>query len=57
VTDSEWLTTNVPAVQRALESAQEELYALLGGVPDPEREQEVLAREVAKLRLKWRQGR
>jgi hypothetical protein len=30
--------------------------ALLGGVPDPEREQEALAREVARLRLKWRPG-
>jgi hypothetical protein len=56
VTDSEWLATNVPAVQRALESAQDELYALLGGEPNPEREQEALAREVARLRLKWRPG-
>lgn len=56
MTDSEWLATNVPAVQRALESAQDELYALLDGVPNPEREQEALAREVARLRLKWRPG-
>jgi len=56
VTDQEWLATNLPAVQRALESAQDELYALLGGEPDPELAQEALAREVAKLRLEWRPG-
>jgi hypothetical protein len=56
VTDQEWLAINVPAVQRALESAQDELYALLGGERDPGREQEALAREVARLRLKWRPG-
>jgi hypothetical protein len=53
-----WIDANASRVREALNSpeAQAALYRLLGGEPDPEREQEALAREVAKLRLKWRPG-
>jgi hypothetical protein len=53
-----WIDANAVRVSEALNSpeAQEELYRLLGGEPDPERQREALAREVARLRLKWRPG-
>ena len=53
-----WIAANAARVSEALNSpeAQEALYRLLGGEPDPERQREALAREVARLRLQWRPG-
>jgi hypothetical protein len=56
VTTEEWVAANRDQVAEALQAAQDELYALLGGKPDPEREREALAQEVARLHLKWRPG-
>jgi hypothetical protein len=53
-----WVDANAARVSEALTSpeVQEALYRLLGGKPDPERQREALAREVARLRLQWRPG-
>jgi hypothetical protein len=45
---------NAHAVSEALRAAEDELYALLGGERDPERQREALAAEVARLRLTWK---
>jgi predicted aminopeptidase len=42
---------------KALLNARGELYSLLGGQRDPEREREALAAEVARLRLTMRRSR
>ena len=47
----EWIKANQEAAARAILAASEALYALLGGVPDPKWEREVLEAEVARLRL------
>jgi hypothetical protein len=53
-----WVDANAQRINEALSSpeVQEALYRLLGGEPDPERRREILAREVARLRLQWRPG-
>jgi hypothetical protein len=50
----EWLRANQEAVAKALRAAQDELYAVLGGQPDPRRAREALAAEVARMRLTMR---
>jgi len=52
----EWIAENAPKAEQALSKpeVQEELYALLGGEPDPDSEREQLIREVSRLRLRWR---
>ena len=45
---------NAHAVSEALRVAEGELYLLLGGVRDRDREREALAAEVARLRLTWK---
>ena len=56
MTEAEWIDANAPEAAKALFAAQQELYALLGGVADLEREKELLAREIGRLRLTWRPG-
>jgi hypothetical protein len=56
MTEAEWIEANAPHAARALVSAQQELYALLGGLADPERERDVLAEEIGRLRVTWRPG-
>jgi hypothetical protein len=53
-----WVETNAQRVNDALSrpEIQDELYRLLGGEPDADTAREALAREVARLRLKWRPG-
>jgi hypothetical protein len=53
-----WVEANAQQVNDALSrpEVQDELYRLLGGEPDPDKVREALAREVARLRLKWRPG-
>lgn len=53
----EWIRANTEQAVKALLSARGELYALLGGQRDPEREREALATEVARLRLTMRRSR
>ena len=45
---------NAHAVSEALRAAEDELYSLLGGERDRDREREALAAEVARLRLTWK---
>jgi len=45
---------NARAVSEALRAAENELYSLLGGERDRDREREALAAEVARLRLTWK---
>ena len=45
---------NARAVSEALSVAEDELYGLLGGERDGDREREALAAEVARLRLTWK---
>ena len=45
---------NALAVSEALRAAKDELYSLLGGERDPDREREALAAELARLRLTWK---
>ena len=45
---------NARAVSEALRAAEDELYGLLGGERDRDREREVLAAELAQLRLTWK---
>jgi hypothetical protein len=53
----EWLRANQEAVAKALQAAQDDLYAMLGGQPDPRRAREALAAEVARMRLTMRRHR
>jgi hypothetical protein len=45
---------NAHAVSEALRAAEDELYLLLGGERDRDREREALASELARLRLTWK---
>ena len=45
---------NVRAVSEALRAAEDELYGLLGGERDRDREREALAAELARLPLTWK---
>ena len=56
--EQDWVKANAQQVNDALSrpEVQDELYRLLGGEPDPDTAREALAREVARLRLKWRPG-
>jgi hypothetical protein len=56
--ERDWVEANAQRVNDALSRSevQDGLYRLLGGEPDPEAAREALAREVARLRLKWRPG-
>jgi hypothetical protein len=49
-----WIVANAHAVSEALRAAEGELYGLLGGERDRDREREALAAEVARLRLTWK---
>jgi hypothetical protein len=49
-----WIVAHAHAVSEALRAAEDELYGLLGGERDRDREREVLAAEVARLRLAWK---
>jgi hypothetical protein len=53
-----WVDANAKRVSDALNSpeVQAALYRVLGGEPDPARQREALARELARLRLQWRPG-
>jgi hypothetical protein len=50
----DWIVANACAVSEALRVAEGELYLLLGGERDRDREREALAAEVARLRLTWK---
>jgi hypothetical protein len=54
--NQEWIEQNAPKAAEALAKpeVQDELYALLGGQPDPDSEREQVIREVSRLRLHWR---
>ena len=52
-----WIVANARAVSVALRAAEDELYGLLGGERDRDREREALAAEVARLRLTWKPKR
>lgn len=52
----EWIRANKEQAVKALLGARGELYALLGGQRDREREREALAAEVARLRLTMRRS-
>jgi hypothetical protein len=49
-----WIVANALAVSEALTAAEDELYSLLGGERDRDREREALAAELARLRLTWK---
>ena len=49
-----WIVANARAVSEALRAAEDELYSLLGGERDRDREREALAAELARLRLTWK---
>lgn len=53
----EWIRANTEPAVKALLGARGELYVLLGGQPNPEREREALAAEVARLRLTMKRSR
>jgi hypothetical protein len=55
--EEEWIRANAEQAAKALLRARGELYALLGGQPDPKRKREVLEAEVARLRLIMRRSR
>lgn len=60
MTDEEaWIEANAERVAEALArpETQRELYALLGGQPDPAREREKLEHELSRMRLEWRSRR
>jgi hypothetical protein len=57
VNREDWIRANTEQAVRALLRARGELYVLLGGQRDPEREREALAAEVARLRLTMRRSR
>jgi hypothetical protein len=48
------IMANARAVSEALKAAEDELYGLLDGERDRDREREALAAEVARLRLTWK---
>ena len=54
----EWIRANAARVIEALKRPDValEIYKLLGGEADPERQREALALEVSRLRLTWRPG-
>lgn len=52
-----WVEVNAEAARAAIMAAQDELYDLLGGQPDPARQREALATEVAKLKLTIKRSR
>jgi hypothetical protein len=52
-----WVEGNQEAVAKALGAARDDLSALLGGQPDPERQREALAAEVAQMRLTMKRRR
>jgi hypothetical protein len=54
--EQEWIEANAERAAEALArpEATEEVYRALGGQPDPEREREALAAELARLRLTWK---
>jgi hypothetical protein len=58
VDQDEWVRENAAMAARALARPEValEIYKLLGGQADPEWQRELLAREVARLRLTWRPG-
>jgi hypothetical protein len=45
---------NARAVSEALRAAEDELYGLLGGERDRDREREALAAELTRLRPTWK---
>jgi hypothetical protein len=49
-----WIVANAHAASEALLAAEDELYCLLGGERDRDREREALAAELARLRLTWK---
>ena len=49
-----WIVANAHAVSEALRAAEDELYGLLGGERDRDREREALVAELARLRLTWK---
>jgi hypothetical protein len=49
-----WIVANAHSVSEALRAAEGELYLLLGGERDRDRERETLAAELARLRLTWK---
>lgn len=51
------MEANADADRGAMTAAQDELYGLLGGQPDPRREREALADEVARLELTIKRSR
>jgi hypothetical protein len=51
MTSEEWIQANQVRAARALESASDALYELLGGQVDPGREREALEAEAARLKL------
>jgi len=56
--EQDWVEANAQRISDALSrpEVKDELYRLLGGEPDADTAREALAREVARLRLKWRPG-
>jgi hypothetical protein len=54
--EREWIEANAERAAEALARPEvtEEVYHTLGGQPDPKREREVLAAELARLRLTWK---
>jgi len=53
VNTEDWLRANAEQAAKAVLSASGELYALLGGEPDRERQRE-LAKELEDLEFTWR---
>jgi hypothetical protein len=49
-----WIVANAVAVSEALRAAEDEVYGLLGGERDRDREREALAAELARLRPTWK---
>jgi hypothetical protein len=56
--EQDWVEANAQRINDALSRpvVREELFRLLGDDPNPDAVREALAREVARLRLKWRPG-
>jgi hypothetical protein len=54
--EAAWIQDNAECVIQAVArpEVQQELYELLGGARDHEREREALLRELALLRLTWK---
>jgi hypothetical protein len=49
-----WIVANAHAVSEALRAAEDELYGLLGGERDRDREREALAAELGRPWLTWK---